>query len=781
MAVLTILAVLLTLISSISAAALNQKQQQQQPQPQPLPRPRLDPTPTIIFDRQDKLSSAAAAAAAAATSLWAPRSRSVWFQKRAIIITSVFLAIFIVLIIGCAVFLRDRKYDISDEDLQAEEEEEIKWEEQGVPEHERERMRAEREDMWVRREMERKEASRLAKMEKRAEKQEAKRRKKLGLSPTATGTTPPPPTETLSKDAHSTSIQTRFIAGRWARNRLQTAIRVVRPSHAVKQRSSSTSTTVSKNASGTPGLASLSSLNPSSSNQDHTTDEPSTLRDSTDPDPASTASTDSAPIIQQTASEPPADTTSRSTDDPTPQESSTPRVNADDQIQQIQEELFPPAYIPSTSQEAIGGVGGSSSVGPLASSSRRGDEKRRMIDADLEQDRDRQYGQSAEDAEREEERRRLAIEQRLFAAGLGDDDDDVRLEDGLAPPPPLIPHAHGSAATGPGSSSPSQTLGSAWNASDGEGSGLASRQRNHSGFTHAASLNATPSTAHVATDEKAVLRALDQARDAPTPSQPSHSHYHSGPASSPSPSALAASGDALAPTAPALAVDADGFEVLDELHAGPPSEYGPSSSSQAPPTTPARSSQPSASTPSSSTSFLPAPPRPQIPGWSEFDEPYRTAAGMPSTQPAPSEAREQPSQEAIRRRSETSESGQNPSSVARVPMSATAKAKAREAGMDIEHDADMDSAAAAAATLLPSRPGVLKSLEPVSPLGRVAGGQSGGASSPSAPSAPDMYVALPQYEPARAPPTSSPSAAAAPSAPSAPPLWDDDDEDDVRV
>jgi hypothetical protein len=53
---------------------------------------------------------------------WNPGRRSIWFQRKAVIITSIFLAIFIVLIIGCVVFLRgkrdedpDEEYDVSDE------------------------------------------------------------------------------------------------------------------------------------------------------------------------------------------------------------------------------------------------------------------------------------------------------------------------------------------------------------------------------------------------------------------------------------------------------------------------------------------------------------------------------------------------------------------------------------------------------------------------------------------------------------------------------------------
>lgn len=51
-------------------------------------------------------------------SSWDPGRRSIWFQRKAVIITSIFLAIFIVLIIGCTVFLRDKRdYDSEDEDF----------------------------------------------------------------------------------------------------------------------------------------------------------------------------------------------------------------------------------------------------------------------------------------------------------------------------------------------------------------------------------------------------------------------------------------------------------------------------------------------------------------------------------------------------------------------------------------------------------------------------------------------------------------------------------------
>ncbi|PWZ03500.1 hypothetical protein BCV70DRAFT_235166 [Testicularia cyperi] len=54
-------------------------------------------------------------------SSWSRPERSVWFQQKAIIITSIFLAIFIVLFIGAAVFLRERKLDDELADMDDEE------------------------------------------------------------------------------------------------------------------------------------------------------------------------------------------------------------------------------------------------------------------------------------------------------------------------------------------------------------------------------------------------------------------------------------------------------------------------------------------------------------------------------------------------------------------------------------------------------------------------------------------------------------------------------------
>lgn len=51
--------------------------------------------------------------------IWNYEERSVWFQRKAILIVSIFLAIFIVLIIGFAVFLRDRNAGISEDGEEA--------------------------------------------------------------------------------------------------------------------------------------------------------------------------------------------------------------------------------------------------------------------------------------------------------------------------------------------------------------------------------------------------------------------------------------------------------------------------------------------------------------------------------------------------------------------------------------------------------------------------------------------------------------------------------------
>lgn len=43
--------------------------------------------------------------------------RSIWFERKAIIITAIFLSIFIILFIGTAVFLRDLRHSGVDEEL----------------------------------------------------------------------------------------------------------------------------------------------------------------------------------------------------------------------------------------------------------------------------------------------------------------------------------------------------------------------------------------------------------------------------------------------------------------------------------------------------------------------------------------------------------------------------------------------------------------------------------------------------------------------------------------
>lgn len=88
----------------------------------------LSPAPTRTTNRMDtsvhagnaaRFSKRQASIAAYSSGIiadWTHQSRSIWFQRKAIIIISCFLAIFIVLTIGAAVFLRDRSADGADED-----------------------------------------------------------------------------------------------------------------------------------------------------------------------------------------------------------------------------------------------------------------------------------------------------------------------------------------------------------------------------------------------------------------------------------------------------------------------------------------------------------------------------------------------------------------------------------------------------------------------------------------------------------------------------------------
>ncbi|KAE8229156.1 hypothetical protein CF326_g5882, partial [Tilletia indica] len=710
------------------------------------------------------MSSIASAAAAAATSSWAPRERSVFFQRKAIIITSVFLAIFIVLIIGCAVFLRDRKYDISDEDLQAEEEEEIRWEEMRVPEHERERMRDEREEMWIRREMGRKDAAKAIKMEKREAKAEAKRRKKalkLGI----------PYEEHIQAAAEeeiaggSTALQTRFIAGRWARNRLQTAIRVVRPTRSTSSTSSSSnsrSKKINSVESSDPGpptttntTTSLGSTDESTTRRRPNSEEPASLSSSlTSSSLVSTAST-AAPAVASIPisiepGRPPSffgeddDGPHPPTAAPIPTTIGTGRppsfFGEDDDGQQLQpgpmvgaaasstssgpftvpspseqraelesagdEEAFLPAYIapaPSTSIAAGG-------------PSRRADEKRRVVDDD-------------EDGEEEERRRAADIEERLYAAGLGGDDGSSAFEGGMGssemvlPPPPMALHAAAAASFDPhssGSGSSSSHL-----RADGAGS-----------MRH---------TVHVATDDKAALRALEEARDAPA----SSSAFTSSPPQRRrrrqlSPTAgTTGHGHANTeeeedndgdeeqmPSAPTLALDAEGFEAF--FVSVDPSAPPPGGKDE-------------------SSSILPAPPRPHVAGWSEFDEPYRAVAGAGAVVPPiplgaagvvgiPSAPSPLPP----------------PPSASTSTKSAAAEAKAREAGYGRISATEAEVEAEVAA-ILPSRPGQGPVASHVASAQAVEGGGGGGGGT------------LPQYEASRA----GSGEEEVDVLPSAPPMWEE--------
>jgi hypothetical protein len=89
---------------------------------------RTAPTPTLarrtysVATTSGKSIIVPSGFASSIASSWDPGKRSIWFQRKAVIICAIFLAIFIVLIIGAAVFLRDKRendamdeVDISDE------------------------------------------------------------------------------------------------------------------------------------------------------------------------------------------------------------------------------------------------------------------------------------------------------------------------------------------------------------------------------------------------------------------------------------------------------------------------------------------------------------------------------------------------------------------------------------------------------------------------------------------------------------------------------------------
>ncbi|PWN52244.1 hypothetical protein IE53DRAFT_360934 [Violaceomyces palustris] len=71
------------------------------------------PDTTFLLEKRAALPSSYPSSIA---SSWSKPPRSVWFQQKAIIVTSIFLAIFIVLFIGAAVFLRDRNLDVDEYD-----------------------------------------------------------------------------------------------------------------------------------------------------------------------------------------------------------------------------------------------------------------------------------------------------------------------------------------------------------------------------------------------------------------------------------------------------------------------------------------------------------------------------------------------------------------------------------------------------------------------------------------------------------------------------------------
>lgn len=95
-------------------------------------RAKRMPTPTIarrsysIATASGKSIIVPSGFASTIASSWDPGSRSIWFQRKAVIICAIFLAIFIVLIIGAAVFLRDKREDDAEEEVDVSDEAALK-------------------------------------------------------------------------------------------------------------------------------------------------------------------------------------------------------------------------------------------------------------------------------------------------------------------------------------------------------------------------------------------------------------------------------------------------------------------------------------------------------------------------------------------------------------------------------------------------------------------------------------------------------------------------------
>jgi hypothetical protein len=120
-------------------------------------------------------------------SSWDPGKRSIWFQRKAVIITSIFLAIFIVLIMGCAVFLRDKRDDDQDVDYDESDEAALEW------------MRQEREE----------------RQRRKQEKPRGKRVKKSGRGGDDGGSIA---SERVSEKDGAKLSTTAIIASRWSKN-----------------------------------------------------------------------------------------------------------------------------------------------------------------------------------------------------------------------------------------------------------------------------------------------------------------------------------------------------------------------------------------------------------------------------------------------------------------------------------------------------------------------------------------------------------------------------------
>ncbi len=209
--------------------------------------------------------------------------------------------------------------------------------------------------------------------------------------------------------------------------------------------------------------------------------------------------------------------------------------------------------------------------------------------------------------------------------------------------------------------------------SDVQGSSSAPQAFNGAGSSSLAMMDdgssggeaSSSNVAHIATDEKSLLASLSAG--ASQPSRPAVAEPDAAPLYESAP-AQSSSAPPHVPTAPELDLDHEGFEQLD----GSASEdYSSPSRPSAP------SDSKSGSGKGKAPSFLPAPPQPTAPAFSPFDQPYSPAWPPRQGQPMPSAPSRAPSQ-----RSVAPSAPPPPAAEGRAAGGSAAKEKEREAAQE---------------------------------------------------------------------------------------------------